>query len=237
VRTVTRTPAGPAATVIAATATEVHADLVLIATHAGNGISRPSHVSVARELLDHCGVPLLLLSSGTMGPFAMTPEVGLSILVGLDTSRSDAQALACAELLAKAFAARLVLLCAKSAYAAQAPAARRGREYLPDAASTIHTASYLEARRDELLRHGVAVWTGLVEGDLYTELVHLGLGTSQLVIFSSHGSATRREAVTEATMRVLRQSGPAVLVIPQQLWQTCLEAEGQLSAEHLQCQH
>jgi nucleotide-binding universal stress UspA family protein len=216
VRVLTSIPFGPAADAIATAATERHADLIVIATHLGTAFSRPSQISVARELLEWGRIPILLLSSATRTPFDRMEGLGLTLLVPLSGAAGCASAIPFATMLAQALAGQLLLLCAVGGPAARAlkctdPALfALGTE--PVWAQVI---GYLERLRSNLITRDVPVWTGIVEGDLLAETARQAHTWGELIALSLYGSAPQRESGIKAALELLRRAGVPLLVVPQ----------------------
>jgi nucleotide-binding universal stress UspA family protein len=96
---------GPAREVILQAAAETGADLVVMGTHGRSGIPRLLFGSVAQHVVVHSPIPVLTIRQAA----AESPQVR-TVLVPVDFSPASDAALPWAELLARAFGARIVLL-------------------------------------------------------------------------------------------------------------------------------
>ncbi|MCS7174001.1 MAG: universal stress protein [Armatimonadetes bacterium] len=96
---------GPPREAILQAAAETRADLICMGTHGRSGISRLLFGSVAQHVVIHSPVPVLTVRQAV----ANTPEVR-TVLVPVDFSPASDAALPWAELLARTFGARIVLL-------------------------------------------------------------------------------------------------------------------------------
>ncbi|MDR7414976.1 MAG: universal stress protein [Armatimonadota bacterium] len=96
---------GPAREVILQATAETGADLVVMGTHGRSGIPRLLFGSVAQHVVVHSPVPVLTVRSTVTD----TPQVR-TVLVPVDFSPASDVALPWAELLARAFGGRIVLL-------------------------------------------------------------------------------------------------------------------------------
>ncbi len=101
---------GDPATAIVDMAHDYHADLIVMTTHAREGISRLIHGSVADRVLQGAPVPVLLLKHGeTLTPF-FTTEGHPHLLVPLDGSELAESVVLRATSLARQFGASVTLL-------------------------------------------------------------------------------------------------------------------------------
>jgi nucleotide-binding universal stress UspA family protein len=217
VRASSHLPSGVAAEAIATAAVECGGDLIVIATHAGTGLSRPSQVSVARALLRRTEIPVLLLASTTHNPFDHAGGVGLTLLVPLDGTPPGAAALPYATALAQAFAGQILLLRAVGGPAAHALKRDDPALYaLGTEPAREQALSYLETLRSRLFAEEIPVWTGIVEGGLLEGAVRQARVGGEMVALSVHGGAERRAATIEAALDMLRRSGVPLLLVPSQ---------------------
>jgi nucleotide-binding universal stress UspA family protein len=216
VRTHSRAPRGPTAATILETAAQSATDLVVMATHAKAERSCLSSGSVAREVLRSAEAPVLLLAATSRNPFDGAHGAGLSVLAPLDgTAASGAAALAYASLLGRQWAVQLILLRALGGPAAHGLRRDDPALYALATAPARHAAiAQLERLRSRALARGIAAWTGIVDGDLYEEAAHFARASADLVLISLHGHGVRRASIGEGALRVLRESGVPVLLVP-----------------------
>ncbi|MDR7548836.1 MAG: universal stress protein [Armatimonadota bacterium] len=98
--------AADVATLIARHAEELRADLIVLCTHGTGGARDLLYGSVAQQVLNRGGAPILLVKPGGAGRAATFER----IVVPLDGSPPSEAALPAAESLARAFAGRLILV-------------------------------------------------------------------------------------------------------------------------------
>lgn len=210
-RVSSRLPVGAAAEAILTAATECHADLVVIATHAGGGFSGSSQMSVARELMRHADMPTLLLAYGTHSPFDRQDCPGLTLVAPLDSAAAGTVALPYASLLARTFAGQVLLLGGASSPAAPGVAPLRP----PVAAARAEAILNLERERAHVESAHVPVWTAVVDGDLYEEAAALAGAGADVIVLTAQSGAERREPAVETALRLVRRSRMPILVVPQ----------------------
>jgi nucleotide-binding universal stress UspA family protein len=216
VRTSTRVPVGSAAEAIVAVALETHADLIVIATHAGGGLSRPSQVSIARKLVRHTTIPMLLLSSTTRNPFERAGGMGLTMVIPLDGSADGECALPCAHRLARTFGARMLLLRTMDGAATHAlPHDDPRPRAVPPQQTRTAAIAYLDTVRDQLSANAIPVWTGVTEGDLYQESARQAQAGAELIVIGVHGDTAHQERIVDSAVAVMRHSRTPVMLVRQ----------------------
>jgi nucleotide-binding universal stress UspA family protein len=213
VRAVGISPLGRATDAIAEVACH-DGDLVVLATHAGAGLARSAQVSVARELATRVEVPMLLVSPAAKGLFTLAASTP-TIVVALDGERRDDLALRLVTTLARLFDARVVAVGSTHGAAGKhepgGPGGQVAREH-----HAARVMAYLETVRFHLSRCGVAAWTAVIEGDPTVEIAEFVRAEGDLVVLGVHGTLARREATVEAALALLRFSGSALLLVPQE---------------------
>lgn len=205
---------GRVADQIAAHATAVDADMIVITTHGHSGVSRMWLGSVADALVRTTHLPLLVLHPGKEGN--VPPEVlsFRNILVPLDGSELATAILRPARDIAAATDAQLTL-----AHVISSTAIIGSRLFplLPDdiAPAMKKAVAYLEERADELRDEGFAVETRVVEHEIPAKAICWMAedAGADLIAIATHGyGGVKRAFLGSVADKVLRGSPLPLLV-------------------------
>ncbi len=205
---------GNVADQIAAYATEVGADMMVMTTHGHTGVSRMWLGSVADALIRHTTLPVFLVHPGCE---AYVPEDVRSlkhILVPLDGSELSMSILPSATTLAKAIGARLTLL---HVVASTAVLGARVFPLMPDDITPALAAAHerLEGIADGLAAEGLEVSVHIQEHEAPARAIAAlgeGLG-ADLVALATHGyGGLKRALLGSVADKVLRSSSVPLLV-------------------------
>jgi nucleotide-binding universal stress UspA family protein len=173
-------------------AEEHHANLILLVTHAREGLSRVVHGSVADRVLHGATVPVLLLKHGESSSRVFGPGQSPHLLVPLDGSALAESALPLASALARLVGAPMTLL--RSLDLPDLSLTGRGRA----GAATAAIRASIPAERQEAEQYLASIGQ---------RLQAQGLATTNLV---TEGGAAQ-DIATQA--RTLEAAGQAVLIV------------------------
>ncbi len=98
---------GPPAVAVVAAAQQMHADIIVVGTHARKGIARALHGSVAESIVRASDVPVLVVSPHVKAP--RSQPIFRRALVAIDESHPSTVALSAAARLSTRFGTRLTL--------------------------------------------------------------------------------------------------------------------------------
>ncbi len=211
---------GDAAEAVLAAADEAVADLIAISTHGRSGVSRWLFGSVATRILEHAGVPLLVLrpkegeDRGAPGP------VVKKILVPLDGSEVAKSVLPVVEEFAKTMGASLVLYHSVAPLSAYPGFESAGAAALGDAVEeTQRQAREILARAsEEVNSHGVEATTVVSLGTAVDGVLSAADELDvDLIAIATHGrSGLGRAVLGSVADGVIRRSAvvPCLVVRP-----------------------
>jgi nucleotide-binding universal stress UspA family protein len=200
------------------------ADLVILATHGRNGITRWRLGSVADKVVRHAGCPTLVIGPNVHIDLASYKVQ--RILVPLDGSDLAEQALPVATWIAQTTGAELDLVRVVS-LVIPGDGVYNGMGYSADILSNIEDAarSYL-AGVAERLKAKVPVRTELLLGAAADQLLaHITETPAELVVLASHGRAgVIRATLGSVADRMLHGPAPALILRPEQAESRFVEA-------------
>jgi nucleotide-binding universal stress UspA family protein len=188
---------GDAAMGIVTVAHAQHADLILMVTHAREGVSRLVHGSVADRVLQEAPVPVLLLKHGEQPINIFSLEQHPHLLIPLDGSALAESVLLRALALAQQLGAAVTLL--RSLDVPELTLAARGYPgSTPDALQGIISTErqaatyYLEQVQQRLQARGIQTIIRVTEGsaveDIAEEAKALeGTGHATIIVMATHG--------------------------------------------------
>jgi nucleotide-binding universal stress UspA family protein len=171
---------------------DLHVDLVVMATHGRSGPRRLLLGSVAERVAQQSSVPVVLL-----GPGERSSECLQTLLVPIDGTRDGARALAMAVPLARACAARLVLLQASTFDSAAA------QQHVDHVVARLSEVGLCAERRGVVGLPGKSIVLGADDVN------------ADLIVMSSHGrSGPVRAVLGSVADEVVRTSGRPVMLLP-----------------------
>lgn len=188
---------GDAALGIVDVAKERQADLIVLVTHAREGISRLVHGSVADRVLHGASVPVLLLKHGEQLTTIFSGEKQLHLLVPLDGSVVAESVLPQAISLARQLNAAITLVCSLDlpdlSFSARGRAAAANdviRGMIPDERKA--AIKYLEQIQQQLQTQGISTATVVTEGgaagDIAAQAKALEeAGKPTIIVMTTHG--------------------------------------------------
>jgi nucleotide-binding universal stress UspA family protein len=205
---------GSVAEQIAAYATDVGADMVVMTTHGHTGVSRMWLGSVADALIRHTTLPILVVHPGCDAHVPTDAFSFKHILVPLDGSDLSASILAPAEVLAMATGARVTLLHVVSSTAVLGA---RIFPLMPDDISPAKEKArmHLESVADSLRSEGLEAAVHVQEHEAPARAI-AALGESMgadLIALATHGyGGLKRALLGSVADKVLRSSSVPILV-------------------------
>lgn len=193
---VVRTEGDPA-TAIVDLAHDHHADLIVMVTHAREGMSRVIHGSVADRVLQGAPVPVLLLKHGEEPVSVFTPQAHPHLLVPLDGSDLAESVVLRVISLANQLGASVTLLrsldlpdLATSAQGRAAAANDTIRVIIP--AERQAATQYLEKVQQRLQAHGIPTAIAVTEGGAALDIGEQAYalkeaGHAVMIVMATHG--------------------------------------------------
>lgn len=190
-------PDGDAALSIVDVANERHADLIILITHAREGMSRLVHGSVADRVLHGASVPVLLLKHGEPLTRIFSAAKQLQLLVPLDGSAVAESVLPQAIALAQQLNAAITLMCslnlpdlnlAVRGRAASANAMIRGM--IPNERRAVF--KYLEQVQQRLQTQSISTVITITEGGAAEDIAAQAkaleeAGKPTIIVMATHG--------------------------------------------------
>jgi nucleotide-binding universal stress UspA family protein len=188
---------GDPATAIVDMAHDYHADLIVMVTHAREGMSRLVHGSVADRVLQGAPVPVLLLKHGEEPTDIFTPETHPNILVPLDGSELAESVLLRVISLANQLGASVTLLrsldlpdLTLAAEGRAAAATDSIRVLIPTERQK--AAQYLERVQQRLQAHGIPTAIAITEGGAAMDIAEQAeemkkASHSVIIVMATHG--------------------------------------------------
>jgi nucleotide-binding universal stress UspA family protein len=190
---------GDPATAIVDMAHDHHADLIVMVTHAREGMSRLVHGSVADRVLQGAPVPVLLLKHGEEPARLFTPEAHPHLLVPLDGSELAESVLLRATSLANQLGAAVTLLrsldlpdLTLDAQGRAAAATGSIRVIVPTERQKAN--EYLEKMQQRLQAHGIPTAIAVTEGGAAMDIAEQARALQEanqavIIVMATHGRA------------------------------------------------
>jgi nucleotide-binding universal stress UspA family protein len=164
---------------------------------------------------------MLMLSQAARG--LLTPASSTPVfIVALSGERRDTVVLRLVASLARSIGGHVMAVCSTSDLAWHRAPGEWGVNVSHEQVGA-RVTSYLESVRNELLNGDVAAWTAIVDGEFASEIARLPREEGELIVLGSHGSPLRRQAAAEGAMALVRTTGSAVLLVPEDPLLTVLE--------------